>query len=84
MPFWDVVEGAYDTDQMERFEDGDVGSVIKRKDATMPPATRQAGLEIPATLREHLAYHDSNIVAESGVNPYALGTQRRVPNTRRR
>jgi hypothetical protein len=58
---------------MERFEDGDVGSVIKRKDATMPPATRQAGLEIPATLREHLAYHDSNIVAESGVNPYALG-----------
>ena len=73
VPFWDVVEGAYDTDQMERFEDGDVGSVIKRKDASMPPAQRQAGLEIPATLREHLQYHDSNIVAESGVNPYALG-----------
>ena len=72
-PYWDVIEGSYSPDELDKFEDGDIGAIVMRKSASTPAATRQPGLEVPNTHHHQLAYHDKNIVAESGADTYALG-----------
>lgn len=70
--FYEVVEGSLDEAELQKFEDAEVGSVIRRKGDGAPIQQHQA-LEVPHALLNYRAFHEGEMQSQSGANPFASG-----------
>ena len=74
-PFYTVLKNTLDPKDKQKFEDGDIGTIID-VNSNDPNAIRaQSGIQLQPEILRWQQYHDGELVAHSGANPYAAGNR---------
>lgn len=72
-PYYEMEEDALDEAHLDAWKDGEPGTILVRK-AGKPGLTVGGGIGIDQTLMEFRNANEREITAQSGINPYALGS----------
>lgn len=70
--YYEYEKGALDSVETQKFEDGEVGSMIQR-DSGKPPGIQHRALDLPQSLIDWRREHEQKMVGQLGANPYASG-----------
>jgi hypothetical protein len=70
-PFFEAKKGSMDAEEEKKFADGEMGAVVKTE--TGNDIAPREGLKVPAELYEDQQYHEKQLMAHAGLNPYGLG-----------
>lgn len=71
-PFYQVAEGSLDPEEEKRFEDGDIGTLVKYRPNGTPIAP-VPGIQVSSDLIRWRDMHNNELPGQSGANPYAAG-----------
>jgi len=70
-PFWEIKDGAMKQEERKKWDDGELGATVATQDGNS--IAPRNGLEIPKGVYEDQSYHERQLMAHAGMNPYGLG-----------
>jgi hypothetical protein len=73
-PFYEVEKGSFESEELDKFEDGEIGTYLIREPGKSP-VIQQRALEIPNSVLGWRSHHQDQMTAQSGANPYTSGTR---------
>jgi len=72
--FWDVEEGSYSDEELQKFERGETGAIMRRKKGFQPAKASEA-LEVTKSDLVWRELNERGLTAAGGTNPYSMGNR---------
>lgn len=71
-PFYQVTEGALNDEEKQKFEDGDIGTIVEMK-PNMGSIIPSQGINVSPQVMQWREMNNIEIISQGGANPYAAG-----------